>query len=218
MSIKKTNQFLKNILNISKSALHLRALFVFIIILNFSLNTFGAEDEAEEDEEKPIPSHHEWALLAGSLLPYGIPGVRDTYPFWGMKYSHPFQIWNLEYGLNLLNAKKVTLYQASLSVRLDFDLNELAYLIFYFGGDFTYYKRGPTLVWAPDLLTVVRTIEYDYTSQFGGHAGLGVVSKISKTIQVRGDCKMGGNPGTTLIASIGIIFWLNEASQEKSEP
>lgn len=179
----------------------------------FGQEAEGSDSSSEEKDE--IPQHSEIALHAGTLLPNGIPGVRDSYPIWGMRFTHPFQIWHVEYWLSSANAKGVTFYQASLALRLDWKLNELTNFIFYLGPDLTLYKRSPTIVWSTDFSQQLDVIYYEYNSLLGGHGGIALVSPISSLVHLRGDCKMSFNPGATLMAALSLVFVFD--GEEKKE-
>ncbi len=187
-----------------------------LALVHWSLLVHGQEGGEWKLDSLDVPPHHEISIFAGSLLPFGIPGVRQEYPNWGLRYVHPLQIWHTEYSMIAANAEGVTFFQGSLSIRYDLKLNELATFLVYVGVDLNLYKRSPTIVWTPDLTQQVDLIEYDYNSVLGGHVGLAMVTPISEFIHIRGDCKMAGNPGSMLFAEIGLVFWLGGKTKEDS--
>src|SRR5512135_1935769 len=60
------------------------------------------------------------SALAGAFLPFGIVGVRDSYPAWAVMFSHPSAIARVEYGFMDIDAKGVKMYSGSIGFRIDY--------------------------------------------------------------------------------------------------
>src|SRR6185312_7119608 len=80
-----------------------------------------AQDNPEDKPQSSI------GLYGGRFLPYGIVGVRDIYPYWGLRYGH--KIWGIEpeYSSYFINAQGVNMMDLAASVAFPFDVEDISY-------------------------------------------------------------------------------------------
>ena len=144
------------------------------------------------------------SLSTGSLLPYGIEGVRELLPIWGMRFGHSIgDNMSFEYNLMAANAKGVSYYIGYVSWRTDFEIENSLPLFFLIGGDAHFYKRRDTYGEITGNLT-----EYDFRFASGWHLGFGSETKLSESLRARTDFRLGLGPGTQLIVTLGLIYYL----------
>lgn len=137
----------------------------------------------------------------GSLLPFKIVGMQDTYPAWGMWLSHPSEITQVEYGLLLVNAKGVHFYNGSISLRIDYELAKTLEAYFTLGLDANYFKLKDT-----------STRTFDFKFSGGSHGGFGALQRIARDLCLRADFKFGFGPGKTLYVGLGILWEIGAGS------
>lgn len=151
---------------------------------------FFAQAHGEEETEDQF--HRAIGVFAGHMLPYDIYGVRDIYPFWGLRYSH--EIWgvNPEWSATFINAAGVSFYTGSLSLAFPETLAGFRYFPF-FGGDVHYYHGHTNL----------RELPFKVTAGF--HLGVSPVIDITPNLAIRADLKYNFGPGSFLFAGGGLM-------------
>ena len=135
------------------------------------------------------------SVSAGRFLPYGVVGVRDNYPMWGLFASHPSPLGLVEYGFLSARGEGVILYNGSLGLRWDFGIFDTLEGFFGFGANAFLYQRKRT---------TRRTFEFTQTG--GYYLGWGVFQPVSDAIRIRADFKFNSGPGRTLYVGLGINF------------
>jgi hypothetical protein len=148
---------------------------------------------AQEADNAERSTTHVGAMV-GRFLPYGIYGVRDTYPYWGLRFGHSFSIFNPEYAVTAINAKGVTYYTGSLSLSYPSELEGLK-MIAFVGGDINYYQ-GRTNVRKLPFATI-----------YGGHLGVAPMIDINRNLFFRADIKMNFGPGRSLHVGGGLVYY-----------
>lgn len=146
-----------------------------------------------------------WQLgvTMGTLLPFGITGVRDQYGGWGAYLSQPGYIFSaFDYMVYGFVDKGVTFYDYAIAGRVDFSLYEVVNGYVRFGLDYNYYKRKASQV-----------REYDFAGVVGSHIGFGSYHEVSSEIKFRSDFKFSFGPGTYLYAGLGVTYTLGASSE-----
>lgn len=146
--------------------------------------------------------HFDVGFKVGSLLPYGIEGVRELLPIWGVKVSHSMgKNLAFEYDLDIANAKGVTYYQPYFSLRTDFSIGGVLPVFGLIGVDGHYYKRA-------DAYGEVsgRRFEFDYRFTAGWHLGFGSQAHLFQDFYLRSDVRMGFGPGQQVTISMGGLY------------
>ena len=143
----------------------------------------------------------------GRLLPFGVVGVRDNYPMWGLWFSHPSEVSQIEYGFLAANTKGVTWYNLSVGLRIDFDVVKAVQGYFTLGANAYYYKRKRTQL---------RT--FDFVPSGGVHLGFGMMQEISNGYFFRADCKFAFGPGKTLYVGLGLMAEFDGGGEEGATP
>ena len=132
------------------------------------------------------------SVTLGRFLPFGVVGVRDNYPMWGLNFAHPTVLGSLEWDFYSLRGEGVILYNGGLGLRWDFGVFNAIDGFFGFAANVFHYKR---------LRTTRRTFPF-YTS--GGWAlKWGVFQPITDDFRLRADFKFNSGPGRTLYTGIG---------------
>lgn len=159
------------------------------------------------DTDYDVPVRPEMALVPGTLLPFGVVGVRDKYPMLGFYYSNKaFTAPKYEIGLFSANANQVTFYTASLSYKIDVNMYDALQAFVNFGLDAHYYKRKPGTF-----------TEYPFVATGGAHLGFGTYHELTKDLLIRADFKFNFGPGKTFFAGIGLVTrW--DPSEETEDP
>lgn len=169
----------------------------------FCSSSFGFYIETDYNiEAKP-----EIAPVFGVFLPFGVVGVRDSYPMIGLYYSNKaFTAPKYEIGLFSANAKGVSFYTGSLGYKIDAKLYETLEGFLNFGIDAHYYKRKAGTF-----------TEYDFVSTGGAHVGFGIYHQLGPNLYIRWDVKMNFGPGKTAFVGLSIAKRF-EASSEEENP
>lgn len=137
----------------------------------------------------------DFSVTAGRFLPFGIVGVRDNYPMWGLFAAHPSPLGLIEYGFLSARGEGVILYNGSLGLRWDFGIFDVLEGFFSIGGNYFLYQRKRT---------TRTTFEFQQTG--GYYIGWGVFQPISDSLRVRADFKFNSGPGRTLYVGLGLNF------------
>lgn len=132
--------------------------------------------------------------FGGRLLPYGIYGVRDTYPYWGIRFGHAWPVFDPEWTFISVMAKGVSFYSASMSITFPVEW-EGAKFIPFVGVDAHYYHGRTNLR------------ELDYRLAFGSHVGISPLVEINKRLFIRTDFRMNFGPGRSLHVGAGFSYY-----------
>jgi opacity protein-like surface antigen len=173
-------------------------LVVFLFCISTSPLALGQANQGESS----AGGHFDLGLKTGSFLPFGIEGVRDLLPLWGLKFGHDIgRTLSLEYDFDMANAKGVTYYLGYFSLRHDFTMQSFLPLFFLIGVDAHYYKRRDTY----GEITGRRT-EYDFRFSTGWHLGFGSETKVYEHLFFRADFRMGFSPGRQLVVALSAVY------------
>lgn len=153
-----------------------------------------------QDSEK-----YDFSLHAGPFLPFGIVGVRDNYPFWGMSFSHPTSFTRIEYTLLHGRAKGVKYYNGALSLRFDFQALDYLQGFAKLGADFHYYQRKRT-----------QLREFPFYQSGGMHMGFGGLIPIVEDFFFRSEFKFNFGPGRSLYVGLGFTYAFG--AEENAQP
>lgn len=157
---------------------------------------------AQEAESGNPNSYFDLGLKTGSFLPYGIEGVRELLPIWGLKFGHSVSpTLALEYDLDMAHAKGISYYLAYVSLRHDFVVEDALPLFLLIGVDAHYFKRKNSIGSITGTVT-----DFDYRLSTGWHTGFGTETLIYGDLYFRGDVRMGFSPGRQLTATLGITY------------
>lgn len=141
-------------------------------------------------------------IKSGSFLPYGIEGVRDLLPMWGIKLGHSVSdTLALEYDIDMAHAKGVSYFLGYFSLRHDFAIGKALPAFFLLGVDAHFYKRRDSYGEITGRLT-----EYDFQFSSGWHLGFGTETVIYGDILFRSDFRMGFSPGRQLVVSLAGVY------------
>ena len=176
-----------------------RTIFLFLIFLSCSVAV------ADSEERNPAQING----FGGAFLPIGIPGVIDSYPVAGVRLSHPLIGVDIEYGAWGFNANAVTMYNGSLSLRVDIPLDSLIDVFLGLGGSAYYYQRAPN---ANDP-----RITYEPQMVPGFHGLGGAFIKVTETIYLRSSFTYSVNPGHNLVADVGLTINFSGSNDSDSE-
>lgn len=122
---------------------------------------------------------------AGRLLPFGVYGVRDIYPYFGLRFGHQIGGQDFEWSTAFVHAKGVRFYSGSVSLTFPSELEGFKFLPF-LGLDMHYYS-GRT-----------RTRTLPFSTSGGFHLGVSPLIEITSSVALRADFKFNFNPGRTL--------------------
>ncbi len=174
-----------------------KRIFLFITFIALPSPSFAQEAGAGNPN-----SYFDLGLKTGSFLPYGIEGVRELLPIWGVRLGHSVSpTLALEYDLDIAHAKGVSYYLAYFSLRHDFVVGDALPLFVLIGVDAHYYKRKSTIGSVTGTVT-----DFDYRLSTGWHTGFGTETLIYGDLYFRGDVRMGFSPGRQLSANLGITY------------
>src|ERR1044072_1212904 len=67
-------------------------------------------------------------LHAGRMLPFGIFGVRDIYPYWGLRFGHPWSNEDVEWNGMFIHARGVRMFNGSVSLGFPNDLEGFKFI------------------------------------------------------------------------------------------
>ncbi len=165
------------------------------LILTFLLPCFvwAQAPEPTGDSNKGKQTSYVSAF-AGRFLPYGIFGVRDTYPYWGILYGHTMPIFDPEYSFTSIMAKGVVFYSGAISIAFTMDFEGIRFIP-YVGADVHYYHGRTNLR------------ELEFGTSFGSHIGFAPLIEINKQLYIRTDFKMNFGPGRSLNVGSGLTFY-----------
>lgn len=128
-----------------------------------------------------------YGIHTGPLLPNQIPGMTEIMPLWGIRYGIPVRKGTLETGIASARAKGVEYYNGSVSIRGDYNIDDLFALV-YAGLDTHYYSPNGS----------------PFTMYFGAHVGGGFAAHLGDLLWFRSDMKFNVNPGTALYIGFGL--------------
>jgi len=172
------------------------------LLLHLILAGLALPSQAQEASSGNANSYFDLGLKTGSFLPYGIEGVRELLPIWGLKVGHSVsRTLALEYDLDIASAKGVSYYLAYFSLRHDFVVGNALPLFVLIGVDAHYFKRKSSIGSVTGTVT-----DFDYRLSTGWHAGFGTETLIYGDLFFRTDVRMGFSPGRQLTATLGVIY------------
>lgn len=185
----------------ARSTLHL-ALVSACVAFHF----IGVQSSfAQENVRYPDNKSYYFGAGLGPLLPFKVAGVVDTYPAWGLWFSHPSEISQVEYSFFSVNAKGVTYYNFSIGLRIDYEVAMAVQAYFTLGLDGNYYKRKES-----------EEGEFDFSFKGGSHVGFGVLQKLAVDLFLRGDCKLNLSPGKSLYIGLGLMWEFGGGAETSS--
>ncbi len=132
-------------------------------------------------------------MSGGRFLPNGIYGVRDVYPYWGMRFGHPYGTTGVEWAFTHIHAKGVTFYTGSLSLAFPSEIESWKFIPFV--GMDTHYFSGKT-----------NRRELPFSTSVGFHLGFSPIIELTPLVSIRADFKFNFNPGQTLHVGGGLQF------------
>lgn len=160
---------------------------------------------AQENVRYPDNKNYYIGAGLGPFLPFKVAGVEDTYPAWGLWFSHPSEVSQVEYGIFTVNAKGVTFYNLSVGLRIDYEVAMAVQAYFTLGLDGNYYKRKES-----------EEGEFDFEFKGGSHIGFGGLQKLAVDLFLRGDCKLNLSPGKGLYIGLGLMWEFGGSSETSS--
>lgn len=185
---------------------NLVSIFVLLVLTISSSRSFAQEADQERNSEKsPFQQRLGFGITAGTFLPYGIFGVRDQYPMWGVRFGHPFRIWRLEWAGLFAAAKGTEFYTGSLSIAFEAKVDDVL-LIPFLGGDIHYYTG------------ITTTRDLPFRSTFGGHIGLSPTLIVNDDLAARADIKYGFGPGNHLYVGVGLEYCARSSGSKDETP
>lgn len=164
----------------------MRVWLTFLILVSL-LPTFARAQTEENEGTRRFNIH------TGRMLPFRIDGVTEIYPYWGARYGYSMWGQNFEWNSKLAVGRGIKLYNTSLALAFDVDIEGLP-MIVSVGADLFYYKGS----------TETQNLRYRTTS--GAHIGLSPLIPIVDNIAIRADLDWGFGPGRTLFVGGGIQF------------
>jgi hypothetical protein len=176
----------------------------FITFINLTEFAYGQDILNERYVDFKRTEAYEYSIHGGAFLPFGIPGVRSNYSFWGLRFSHPIRYNMLDWGIMNGRGDGVIYYNFHLSIRLDLSIVDSVNGFIYFGPDLNYYQRKAD---------VQQTFPFIATPGF--HGGGGVEGSIGGPLFMRAEFKFGANPGSSLYAGVGLVIKSFSGEQEK---
>ncbi len=146
--------------------------------------------------------YYDASLTFGVFLPFGIAGVRSNYPMWGVMFSHPSVLGQVEYQFYSAKAEGVTLYSGVLGLRWDFRLFDAIDGFFGIGADMYYYQRKAT-----------QRRQFEFVTSGGTDLKWGAYFPLVGGLRFRSDFKFNMGPGKTFYVGIGLQYRLGGDSQ-----
>lgn len=176
--------------------------FLVLVLVSCPPWVQAQAQDAQAEDNSSGRSYFDLGLKTGSFLPYGIEGVRELLPMWGVRLGHPVsETLAFEYDVDIAYAKGVQYFLGYLSLRHDFAVGRVLPLFFNIGFDAHYYKRADTY----GEITGRRT-EYPFKFSSGWHLGFGSETQIYHDFYFRADVRLGLSPSRQLTVSIGITY------------
>lgn len=176
----------------------------FALVFSFLSVMFFSQQMLAQNRPRPTNPHgvawdrmdyYDVSVTFGRFLPFGVVGVRDNYPMWGVMASHPSPLGQVEYQFYSAKAEGVTLYQGTLGLRWDFRLYDAADGFFGIGADAYYYQRKPT-----------QRRDFEFVSSSGTDVKWGAYFPITDDLRLRSDFKFNMGPGKTFFVGIGFQY------------
>lgn len=134
----------------------------------------------------------EIGLYLGEQLPSGIDNVAEILPLFGFRYGiGTSKLGIIDLGLFNSHAHGIDFSTAEVSLRGDVPLGPGLEGLYYGGADFNYYKP---------------VNQEERKSVFGYHVGAGAMMSVTDNLWIRGDLKLLGSPGTSLLLLFGFVF------------
>lgn len=168
--------------------------FITLLIFNlciFICNTTLAQQGIYYKEAKNFDA----SVTTGYFLPYGIVGVKDTYPFWGFSLGFPTLLSQVEFMALHGRSKQVIFYKTSLGYRIDFAVYDAINGFITLGYEASTYKRKPS-----------QTKSYDFNTESGLFTGFGGFIPLAGPLSLRSDFKFNFNPGRSLYVGLGFHY------------
>ncbi len=175
----------------------LNFLLIFITsnLVGFSASAQDLNDDYEYENQRAVhyldSSVYEWGGHFGYLLPQSIVGVRENYPLVGTWFSHPTAYGSFEYNLSTINSAGVSLYDLSLSLRIDFRVFDIFEGYLRLGAQGVHYRPEGSS---------------DFATSYGSHLGFGNYIQFAGPYWGRVDFKFGFGPGNTMIITTGVVY------------
>jgi hypothetical protein len=160
---------------------------IFLLLLTKSVGVWAQESGGGGEM-----GDHQVSVFAGRILPKSIDGVTEIFSVVGGRYSQSFKPGGLgfwELGLLGGNSEGVRWQSGFASLRLDAPVDPTLSGLVYLGLDVTKY----------------RTDSGESKSDSGLHFGGGLMALIGGAVSARLDMKLGAQPGSTLLFSLGIV-------------
>lgn len=161
-----------------------------------ALCTFNVCSRAETpppsgaDSKDANPYH--FGLGFGRLLPYGVYGVRDIYPYWNFRFGHPIGDQAVEWSAYFVHAKDVDFKTLSASLTAPSELEGWKFIPF-IGMDLHYYSGHTNVSHLPT------------STSLGFHLGVSPILEFGQ-VALRADFKFNFNPGRTLHVGGGLQY------------
>lgn len=167
----------------------MRMILIAIIALGAAPSFAQVEGQGGESPSRSHSLH----LHAGRLLPFGIFGVRSIYPYWGLRFAHPWAGQDWEWSTTFTQAHDVKFYGGSLSLAFPTQLEGFQFVPT-IGVALSYYSGRTNLRRLPFALVA------------GVNFGFSPILPITDQLAVRTDFMFGFNPGRTLYVGSGLQF------------
>lgn len=172
---------------------------MMLTIVSFSsLSVFAQDQNAEDEKTKKFGTVY--GLHTGPLLPNQIKGMTEIMPLWGAHYAFPVRKGHLEIGIANAHAKGVDYYNGSVSMRGDYNIEDMFAIVFA-GLDTHYYAPAGE----------------PFGMFFGAHVGGGFAANLGDLLWFRADMKFNVNPGTALYIGFGLEWRLPEGGEGGDE-
>ena len=185
---------------------------LFFLVFIYSFDIYSQQNLNDSNEEKS--SHvinyldfnsFELGADLGTLLPQGIRGLNDNYPVAGLWFTQPTAYGGVEYSLHSSKAKGVSLYDGSVSLRVDFSVFDIVEGFMKLGFHGVQYETENIVGKDPS-----------WTNTFGSHIGFGSYLQFGGPILGRVDFKFGFGPGNTMILTAGIVYRWGEKETDSN--
>jgi hypothetical protein len=178
--------------------LFFRSIF-FLMLIGLSTQAWSQGNNGRPSNPNGVAwdtmDYYDATVTFGRFLPFGIVGVRDNYPMWGVMFSHPSPLGLVEYQFYRAKAEGVTIYSGVFGLRWDFSLYDAIDGFFGIGADAYYYQRKPT-----------SRREFDFVSSGGTDLKWGAYFPIADALRLRSDFKFNVGPGKTFFVGIGLQY------------
>lgn len=174
----------------------MRQLKTILILILFSVSAFS-----QEAEDSPYNYGFAWSIHTGPFLPNQINNVTEIQPSWGLRFTFPknFGKASTDWGVTNSHAKGVDYFNYYISAKTEVPFQDLITVV-YLGLDGHSYRTGLN----------------NYTNDFGGHFGMGLITHLGGNTYWRMDMKFNVNPGTSLYLGFGFEFRSPPSKEEET--